>query len=155
MPLADRLRLLVPGLWAGLLLCVALIATPAAFAKLAQADAGRVAGRILAQEAYSSLVLGADLVLILERLSARRAATEGQGSQFSTEMMLAGGALFCTVLGYFGIQPLLPDARAGVGPLSFGQLHLVSTVFFAIKLGLVLALVWRAAGVSRRPSSSR
>jgi len=70
-------------------------------------------------------------------------------------MMLALGALFCTVAGYFALQPMMAAARAGQGPLSFGQLHAVSAVFYGLKLLLVLVLAWRAAGpgLSRRPSS--
>jgi hypothetical protein len=150
----QRWRLLLPGLWAGWLLCVAALATPAPFALLPQAEAGRVAGRMLAQEAYTALALGV-LLLVLERLAARRDAASGQGSQFSTGMVLALGALFCTVAGYFAMQPMMAAARAGQGPLSFGQLHAVSAVFYGPKLLLVLALAWRAAGpgLTRRPSS--
>ena len=43
---AAFLRRLLPGVWAGVLLCAALIATPAPFAVLGQADAGRVVSRI-------------------------------------------------------------------------------------------------------------
>jgi hypothetical protein len=138
-----RLQRLLPGLWAGWMLCVALLATPAPFATLATADAGRVVGRMLAQEAYTSLVLGA-LVLVLERLAARRAAVEGSGPQFTTGMVLALGTLFCTIAGYFALQPLMPAARAGQGPLSFGQLHLLSAGFFVAKGLLVLSLAWRS-----------
>jgi hypothetical protein len=141
---AERARRLLPGLWAGWLLCVAALATPAAFALLARADAGRVVSRMLAQEAYTSLVLGV-LLLGLERLSARRAAAAGAGSQFSAGMALAGGALFCTVAGYFAVQPMMDAARAGQGPLGFAQLHAISAGFYGIKLALVLALAWRAA----------
>ena len=150
----QRWRLLLPGLWAGWLLCVAALATPAAFALLPQADAGRVAGRMLAQEAYTSLALGV-LLLVLERVAARRAVAEGQGSQFSAGMVLALGALFCTVAGYFALLPMMAAARAGQGPLSFGQLHAVSAVFYGAKVLLVLTLAWRAAGaaLSRRPAS--
>ena len=84
-------------------------------------------------------------------VAARRAALQGQGSQFSTGMALALGALFCTVAGYFGIQPQMAAARAGQGALSFGQLHAISTVFFAFKLTLVAALAWRA---TRAPAIS-
>jgi len=150
----DRWRLLLPGLWAGALLCVALLATPAPFALLPQADAGRVAGRMLAQEAYASLAIGIAL-LLLERVAARRGVAEGTGSQFSTGMVLALGAVFCTVAGYFAVQPMMVAARAGQGALSFGQLHAVSAVFYGVKVLLVVALAWRAAGtgLSRRPSS--
>jgi hypothetical protein len=144
----ERARRLLPGLWAGFLLCVAAVATPAAFALLAQADAGRVAGRILAQEAYVSLVLGA-VLLVLERAAARRLAGSGQGSQFSTGMVLALGTVFCTVMGYFAVQTQMPAARLGQGALSFGQLHAVSALFFGFKGLLVLALAWRATASTR------
>jgi Domain of unknown function (DUF4149) len=140
----DRWCRLLPGLWAGWLLCVAALATPAPFALLAPADAGRVVSRMLAQEAYTSLALGV-LLLVLERLAARRAVAAGTGSQFTPGMLLAIGTLFCTIAGYFALQPLMDAARAGQGPLSFGQLHALSAAFYGLKLGLVAALAWRAA----------
>jgi len=141
--LLERTRLLLPGLWAGWLLCVALLATPAVFAQLSGAEAGRLVGRMLAQDAYTSLALGV-VLLTLERLAARKAVQAGRGPQFSIGMVLALGALFCTVAGYFGIQPLMPAAQAGEGSWSFGQLHATSAVFFVVKGLLVLALAWRA-----------
>ncbi len=145
-------RRLLPGVWAGWLLCVALLATPAAFALLARPDAGRMVGRMLAQEAYTSLALGV-LLVVLERVAARR----GGGPQFSLGFGLALGALFCTVAGYFGVQPMMADARLGQGPLSFGQLHAVSAVLYVVKCALVLALAVRglqAGPVAKRPPSS-
>lgn len=138
---------LLTGLWLGALLTVALIATPSAFALLPRADAGRVAARILANEAYLSLAMAVVLIL-LERV----AAATGQGVRFSSNLMLALGTVFCTVAGYFGVLPLMADARAGVGRFSFGQLHAISSVFYAVKVLLVAALAWR---LSRSPSSSR
>ncbi len=146
------MRRLLPALWLGVLLCVALLATPAPFALLAQADAGRVVGRMLAQEAYTSLVLGV-LLLVLERLAARRAVESGHGSQFTAGMMLSLGAIFCTVAGYFGLQPVMAAAKAGQGALSFGQLHAVSAAFYIVKTACVAALAWRAAALTRLPSS--
>jgi Domain of unknown function (DUF4149) len=142
--LAQRGRRLVPALWAGLLLTVAAIATPAPFATLPAADAGRVVARILAQEAWLSLAIGM-LVVLMERRHARRAAQAGEGSQFSTNMLLGLGAVTCTVAGYFAVQPLLPSARAGQGWIGFGALHAASVGFFALKLLLVLVLAWRCA----------
>ncbi|MCC9598090.1 MULTISPECIES: DUF4149 domain-containing protein [unclassified Rubrivivax] len=143
----QRWRRLLPGLWAGWLLCVALLATPAGFALLPQADAGRLAARMLAQEAYTSLALGVVMVL-LERACVRR---DG-GAQFSWGFGLALGAIFCTVAGYFVIQPMMPAARLGQGPLSFGALHAISSAFYALKCILVMVLAWRAT-LSPRPSS--
>ena len=141
--LATRLRHLLPGLWVGLLLTVAGLATPAPFALLMPADAGRVVARMLSHEAHVSLVLGA-LVLLLERFAARRLVSGGQGRHFTPAMLLALGALFCTVAGYFALQPLMVAAKAGQGVLSFGQLHALSAAFFLVKVALVLALAWRA-----------
>ena len=150
----ERWRRLLPGLWAGWLLCVALLATPAPFATLPTPQAGMVVARMLAEEAYSALLLGL-LILLLER----RAARQG-GPQFSTGMMLALGTLVCTVAGYFVVQPMMVAVRAGQGPLSFGQLHAVSAAFYLVKAALVLALAWRAsaarplpAPITPRPSS--
>ena len=140
----QRWRRLLPAIWLGALLVIAGIATPAAFAVLPAADAGRVAGRILANEATLSVVLGG-VVAVLERQAARLAAEAGQGPQFSTGLMLALGAVFCTVVGYYGLQPMMAAARAGQGALSFGQLHAVSAVFYALKVLLVAALAWRAS----------
>ena len=146
--MSERLRRLLPAVWAGLLLCVALIATPAPFATLSPADAGRVVGRVFVQEAWASLALALWL-LATERRRARAAAEVGAGSVLSTEMLLLLGAVFCTVAGHFGLQPLMTAARSGAGALSFGQLHAISVLFFGVKTLLVLALAWRAA----KPSS--
>ena len=149
-----RLTRLLPGLWLGGLLCVAGLATPAPFALLERADAGRVVARMLAQEAYASLALGI-VLLLLERRAARHAAEVGQGSPFSAGLVLVLGAVFCTVAGYFGLQPMMAAARQGQGTLSFGQLHAISASIFAVKLVLVAVLAWRAAGQTAiRPPSS-
>ena len=143
---ARALRLL-PGIWAGGLLCIAALAAPAAFAVLPTADAGRVVGQVFVREAWLSLGLAA-LLLWGQRRSAVVHGGIGNG-------VLLWGTVACTLVGYFALQPLMPAARAGHGGLSFGQLHLISTAFYALKTALVLLLAWRAAGleVSRRPSS--
>ena len=149
----ERLRIVLPALWAGVLLCVAFIATPAPFATLTTQDAGRVVGRIFAQEAY--LALGfAVLLFIMERSRARTQAAAGRGSVLSTEIVLILGTLFCTVAGYFAIQPMMAGARAGQPGPSFATLHIASTVFFGLKTILVIALAWRAtSALVVRPQS--
>ena len=153
--MVERLRRLIPGLWVGLLLCIAGIAAPAAFAMLERAEAGRVVGRVFVVEAWASLML-AMLLLAIERGRARIRANASEGSVLSAEMLLVLGTVFCTVAGYFAIQPLMAAARAGQGVFSFGQLHAISSVFFGLKIVLLLMLAWRAAGpgaLSRRLSS--
>ncbi len=132
----------VAGLWAGALLGVGLIGAPAGFAVDLPQMAGRAAGRMFAQEAYLSLALGALLVVLL-RTKARVDAAAGTGSVFSTDLMLVLGTLFCTVAGYFAIQPMMEAARAGQGRLSFGALHAISAGFYGLKMLLVAALAWR------------
>jgi hypothetical protein len=143
---AARCAAVAAGLWAGVLLCIAAIATPAAFAVLASADAGRVVARIFMPEAYLSL--GVAIVLFaIERQRSRQVAEAGAGSVFSTNLVLLLGTLFCTVAGYFALQPMMAAARAGQGSVSFMTLHAISLGFFALKGLLVLALAWRLAGV--------
>ncbi|MGA0613076.1 DUF4149 domain-containing protein [Caldimonas sp. KR1-144] len=144
MPVAQTWSRLLAAAWLGALLAVALIGTPAPFALLARAEAGEVAGRMLAHEATLSLLLGV-VVAMIERHRARQRAVAGQGSQFSAGMALALGALFCTVLGYYALQPMMAEARAGLGRFGFAQLHAVSTAFYGLKVVLVAVLAWRAA----------
>ena len=153
--MTQRWRRILPGLWAGLLLCVALVTAPATFAVLPGAEAGRVVSRIFVQEAWISLALAATL-LMLERSGA--AADPAFGGQPGIRNGgLLWGTVLCTLLGYFAVQSLMPAARAGQGVFSFGQLHLVSTIFYGLKTVLVLVLAWRAARpgsrVNRQPSS--
>jgi hypothetical protein len=140
----PRLRRVLPALWAGLLICIAALAAPAAFGMLVAPDAGRVVAHIFVREAWLSLAFAA-LLLGLERL---------HGAPGRLNPMLLWGTVGCTLAGYFAIQPLMPAARAGQGVLSFGQLHLISTLFYGLKTVLVLALAWRVAGEISRPPSS-
>ena len=140
----ERLRRLLPGCWAGALLCLALIAAPAIFALLERADAGRVVSRIFLHEAWLSLVLGL-VLLVLERLRASR----GLNSAMSAEILLTLGTMFCTLAGYFAVQPFMTAARAGESALSFGQLHAIRALFFGSKILLLGALAWRGAGPNR------
>lgn len=138
---AEKLRRWVPGLWLGLLLAVAAMAAPAAFAALARDVAGLFVRELFAREAATSLVLGV-LLLMLER---RVAAVRGP-SQFSVNMMLLAGAMLCTVVGWYGLQPLMEAARLGQGgALSFGALHGISFALYGVKLALVAALSLRAS----------
>jgi len=145
MKFSERLRRLLPGLWFGLLLAIAAIATPAASGALDKAAFGAVARAIFAREAPASLVLGI-VLLVIERRDALARHLETGVSQFSSEMTLAIVALFCTVAGYYGLLPMMEQARAGgATSLSFLQLHAISLAFFGVKGLAVLALAWKAA----------
>ena len=141
---SERLRRLLPGIWFGLLLAIAAIATPAASGSLDGASFGAVARAIFAREAPASMVLGMVLLIIERRDALARHQASGV-SQFSVEMVLALVALFCTVAGYYGLLPMMERARAGASSLSFLQWHAISLAFFGAKALAVLALAWRAA----------
>ena len=141
--LAERLRRVLPGVWAGLMLALGAVAAPSLFALLERADAGRVAGRLFTVEAQLSLVLCVVLGLLERRRAALRAEA-GAGSRISAELLLVLGALFCTVLGHFALQPMMEAARAGQGGWSFGALHGASSGLFLLKGLLVATLAWRA-----------
>jgi hypothetical protein len=137
-----RLQALLAALWGGLLLCIAFVATPSAFAVLERAQAGAYVARVFALEAQISLALGLVLMMIERRLT-RDAVESGQAApQFSMRLVLPVVALFCTIAGYYGLQPLMAEARAGTGVASFAALHGVSLAFFGVKGLAVLALAW-------------
>ena len=138
----GKLQALLAALWGGFLLCIAFVATPSAFAVLERAQAGAYVARVFSIEAQVSLALGL-VLMALERRLARDAFEAGRGgSQFSMRLLLPVVALFCTIAGYYGLQPLMADARAGVGVASFAALHGVSLAFFGVKSLAVLALAW-------------
>jgi len=137
-----RLQALLAALWGGFLLCIAVVATPAAFAVLERAQAGAYVARVFSVEAQVSLALGIVLMLIERRMARDVVEAGGVSNQFSVRLLLPVVALFCTIAGYYGLQPLMADAKAGVGVASFAALHGVSLAFFGVKGLVVLALAW-------------
>lgn len=134
---------MLAGIWSGGLLAIAALAAPSAFAFAAADTAGRIAGRMFSMEAHIGLVFAVALIL-LHRLEVPRPADGGPPvNLFNADLMLVLAAIFCTVAGYFAVQPMMGAARAGEGALSFGALHAVSVGFYALKTVLVLTLAWR------------
>lgn len=135
-----RCQAVLAALWGGFLLCVAGVAAPAAFAVLERPQAGLVVARLFSVEAQLSLAT-ALLLILLER----RLAQDAQDARpvFSSAVLLPALALFCTVAGYYGLQPLMAQARSGAGPASFAALHAASLAFFVVKGLAVLALAWK------------
>lgn len=137
-----RAAALLAGLWSGVILCIAAIGAPASFAIAPRDVAGQVAGQMFAREAYVGLGVALILLMAIRRRT-RDDVEAGAGSVMSANMLLVLGALFCTVLGYFALQPMMAAAKVGQGALSFGALHGISAVFFVLKGLLILALAWR------------
>ncbi len=140
-----QVRTLVAAVWLGMVLTLAAVVAPVLFAGLDRTEAGRLAGNMFRIEAYVALGLAVALFLVERRLAALRMQA-GRGSMLSMNGVLVLGALFCTVLGYFALQPMMEAARAGQGQWSFGALHGLSSALFVLKGLLLLALVWRGAG---------
>lgn len=130
----------VAGLWAGILLGIGFIGAPAGFASTFPETAGRIAARMFMQEAYLSLGLAVLLLLMLRRIWQM---TETRRSILGADALMLLGVAFCTVLGHFGLQPVMAAARAGQGSLSFGALHGISMSLYAVKTLLLLVLAWR------------
>lgn len=137
-----RVRTLLAALWLGLVVALAAMVAPVLFAGLEREVAGRLAGQMFRIEAHVALGLATALFLIERRLAGLRVRA-GQGSVLSANLLLVLAALFCTVLGYFALQPMMEAARAGQGRFSFGALHGLSSVLFMVKGLALLALVWR------------
>ncbi|MGM9479630.1 DUF4149 domain-containing protein [Roseateles sp. NT4] len=137
-----RLQALLAALWGGFLLCIAFVATPTAFAVLERAQAGAFVARVFAIEAQVSLALGLVLLMIERRITRDAVEAGGASSQFSAKLLLPVVALFCTIAGYYGLQPMMADAKAGHGVASFAALHGMSLAFFGVKGLAVLALAW-------------
>ena len=135
----ERIAALLAGLWGGVLLGIGAIGAPAGFAVIPLELAGRSAGRMFAIEAYVSLAVAVVLLLLLRRIAAARGDSRG----LNTDVLLVLGSLFCLIVGYFVLQPMMAAARAGQGSMSFASLHGVAGVFFAGKTLLVLGLAWR------------
>lgn len=137
-----RLQSLLAALWGGFLLCIAFVATPSAFSVLERAQAGAVVARVFAIEAQVSLALGLVLMMIERRIARDTIEAGGASHQFSARLLLPVIALFCTIAGYYGLQPLMADAKAGAGVASFAALHGASLALFGLKGLAVLALAW-------------
>lgn len=135
-----RARALLAALWAGELLTVAWLAAPNAFATLERTQAGLYVGRLFEMDARIALAAGVLLVMMERRLH-----RDGQssGSAMGWALVLPLVALFLTVLGYYGLQPLMESAKQGQGSWTFLQLHAVSMALFGLRMVAVVVLAWR------------
>ena len=135
-----RAQVAVSAVWLGLLLSVAGLATPAAFAVLTVSEAGAYASAVLSREARWSLFL-AVVMLLLDRARARQAVERPWGPALMGTLV----ALAATVLGHFVLGPHLALVKAdpSVSALSFGQWHAVSVGLFGVKIVAVGWTSWQ------------
>ena len=141
-----RARLLLATLWVGSLWTIGYVVAPTLFATLPDRIlAGTIAGSLFRIEAWISI----GCAILLAGLQALQPAGEA-GRQRRTLSMLVLAMLGCTLVGYFGLQPMMAALRAeaggalmeGAARTQFGILHGVASGFYLLQslLGLVLLL---------------
>jgi hypothetical protein len=143
---ADGLYQVVITLWVGGLWAIGYIAAPILFANLPgnRVLAGTLAGNMFTVGAYVAMGCAAYLLI---HLIAQRAAGALRMSTFWIIVVM----LLLTLVGHFGIQPILAQLKAQVFPHNvmqsivrdrFAAWHGVSSVLYLIQslLGLVLVL---------------
>ena len=146
---AQRLFILVAGLWVGSVLTVGYLVAPTIFGTLTDRQvAGMVAGSIFRVEAYLSIIICIAL-MVLANLLVNRGLT-----QYKMIRFILLGMLLCSVAASFVFIPwmntlrdqaLLNGMPVMLSPSAdlFSKLHGASSVVFMIQSVLGLYLVWR------------
>jgi Domain of unknown function (DUF4149) len=146
---AQRLFILIAGLWVGSLLSVGYLVAPAIFSTMTDRQAaGMVAGSIFKLEAYLSLTVCIGL-MVLANLLVNRGLT-----QFRLIRWLLLLMLLCSISAAFIFIPwmntLRDNALAQGMPVMlspsatlFGRLHGASSILFMLQSVLGVFLVWR------------
>lgn len=144
-----RARLLIATLWIGSLWTVGYVVAPTLFATLSdRVLAGTIAGSLFRVEAWICVACG----LLLMLLFCFRTADDNAPLR-KTLLRLTLAVLFCTLVGYFGVQPFMAALRetAGAGGVmsssaktQFGILHGIASAIYLIQsllgVGLILKL---------------
>ena len=141
-----RARILIATIWAGSLWTVGYLVAPTLFATLEERTlAGSIAGRIFRAEAWLSIFCALLLlVLLMFRAIDKHSVVRKRLLQLVVAM------LFCTLVGYFGLQPFMNALREAAGSagvmesgmkMRFGILHGISSLFYLIQSLLGVALV--------------
>jgi hypothetical protein len=146
---AQRLFVLIAGLWVGSLLAVGYLVAPAIFSTMTDRQAaGMVAGSIFRLEAYLSLIVCIGL-MVLANLLVNRGL-----NQFRFIRWLLLAMLLCSMAAAFIFIPwmnalrddaLLQGMPVMLSPSAtlFGRLHGASSILFTLQSLLGIYLVWR------------
>jgi hypothetical protein len=148
MQFAARLRLLLVTAWVGSLWTVGYIVAPTLFSMLSdRVLAGTIAGRLFRTEAWISLVCALLLAGLLSL-----ATRELSPVQRKTLLILVGAMLACTLIGYFGLNPMMAALRETAGPggvmasesrMQFGILHGISSALYLVQSLLGAWLIFK------------
>lgn len=146
---AQRLFILIAGLWVGSLLAVGYLVAPAIFGTMTDRQAaGMVAGSIFRLEAYLCLIVCIGL-MVLANLLVNRGL-----NQFRFIRWLLLAMLLCSMAAAFIFIPwmnalrddaLLQGMPVMLSPSAtlFGRLHGASSILFMLQSLLGIFLVWR------------
>jgi hypothetical protein len=146
---AQRLFILIAGLWVGSLLAVGYLVAPAIFSTMTDRQAaGMVAGSVFRLEAYLSLIVCIGL-MVLANLLVNRGL-----NQFRFIRWLLLAMLLCSMAAAFIFIPwmnalrddaLLQGMPVMLSPSAtlFGRLHGASSILFTLQSLLGIFLVWR------------
>lgn len=134
--IVAKARLLLVTLWAGSLWTIGYIAAPTLFATLYdKVLAGTVAGSLLRSEAWLSMAVG---VLLMALLAVSKDVTaERRKLLFGVVVAM----LVCSLLNYFGLWPVMAEAKLAGERSKFGMLHGVSMVIYLVQSLLGVFLV--------------
>jgi hypothetical protein len=146
---AQRLFILIAGVWVGSILAVGYLVAPAIFSTLTDRQvAGTIAGSVFKAEAYLSIIICIALMVLANLL-----VTRGL-HQYRVIRLLLLGMLVCTAAACFILIPWLDTLRdqallegmpVMLSPSAdlFRTLHGVSSALFLIQSALGIYLVWR------------
>jgi hypothetical protein len=146
---AQRLFILIAGLWVGSLLTVGYLVAPAIFSTMTDRQAaGMVAGTIFRIEAYLSLIVCIGLMVLANLLVARGL------NPFRLIRWLLLAMLICSIAAAFIFIPWMNSLRDNalaqgmpvmLSPSAtlFGRLHGASSMLFMLQSALGIFLVWR------------
>lgn len=147
-----RARLLTVTIWVGSLWTIGYLVAPVLFSTLADRSlAGTIAGSLFRIEAWLS-VLCAAILITLQWLF----PLDASARQKKIFMALLLAMLACTLVGYFGLQPMMAALRAEAGGVAmqgaartqFGILHGAAAGFYLLQSLLGVALVLRSVDQS-------
>lgn len=146
---AQRIFILIAGLWVGSLLAVGYLVAPAIFSTMTDRQAaGMVAGSIFRLEAYLSVIVCIGLMVLANLLINRGL------NQFRIIRWLLLAMLLCSLAATLVLIPwmnALRDTALAEGmPVMlspsaslFGRLHGASSILFMVQSVLGIYLVWR------------
>lgn len=144
----DKLALLVITFWAGSLWAIGALAAPTLFQVIpTRYLAGLVAGKMFTLVAYVGMASAAYLL-------AHRIARFGLGAFKQGFFWIVAAMLLITLLGHFGIQPVMAEIRAqaavpadlmqGMFAYRFRTWHGIASIAYLLQCVLGVALVLRA-----------